>query len=283
MDNPNTVDDALAALRPELHRYLARMMGSVIDGEDVLQDTLLKALRALQSGTEVQNLRAWAFRIAHTTALNALRVRARDRAMAATLAMEVHMDELPKGGDMVDTLRPFMALTPKQRSAVILRDVLGYSAEEVADLTESSVSSVKSALHRGRSDLRKATARPPAQLDPDTMARLQTYAAHFNAHDFDRIRAELAEEVRLDLVARETVQGKARVGHYFTNYSAQDDWLLAPGQVEDRPAILVFDRQNPGKAPRYFVLLDWTPLGLIKIRDFRYANYAMTDATWARV
>lgn len=68
----------LARMRPKLHRYCARMVGSVIDGEDVLQDALIKAMEALQSVTPV-NTEGWLFRIAHNTALDFLRRRNRRR------------------------------------------------------------------------------------------------------------------------------------------------------------------------------------------------------------
>ena len=72
---------ALAAeVRPQLHRYCARLMGSVIDGEDVAQDTMLRALVALQDLDEIPPLRPWLFRVAHNRALDLLRGRAVRRA-----------------------------------------------------------------------------------------------------------------------------------------------------------------------------------------------------------
>lgn len=71
--NTDEFEDRLKALRPRLHRYCARMTGSSVDGEDVLQDTLIKALRARAEGTIVENLEAWLFRIAHNTSLDFLR------------------------------------------------------------------------------------------------------------------------------------------------------------------------------------------------------------------
>ena len=276
--------EALPALRPELHRYCSRMTGSVIDGEDVLQETLLSACRALQSGTDVRELRPWLFRIAHNTALNLLRSKGRDRALREAAAREIREPfEVSMPDTVTDSLRSFLRLTPRQRSAVILRDVLGYSASEVADLTGSSVEAVKSTLHRGRVVLAEANDDNDAPLSPDDHRKLADYAACFNAHEFDRLRDLLAAEVRLELVARERRLGKAEVGDYFGNYSRRDDWLMAPGRVERRPAILAFDRNDPEGDPVYFILLDYDGSEVSAIRDFRYARYAMADAAWERL
>ncbi len=124
---------AIPEIRPELHRYLARMAGSVIDGEDLVQETLLKAARAIAGGIGVTNLRAWLFSIAHNTALNFLRARKTERSMKDEVRRQApNLRGLPLSSAVSGNLRPLMALSPRQRSAVILRDVLGYSASEVA-------------------------------------------------------------------------------------------------------------------------------------------------------
>ena len=76
------IEPLLARMRPKLHRYCARMVGSVIDGEDVLQDALIKAMEALQSAAPVVNPEGWLFRIAHNTALDFLRRRNRQAGAA---------------------------------------------------------------------------------------------------------------------------------------------------------------------------------------------------------
>lgn len=285
--NPTAVaalEAALPGLRPELHRYCARMTGSVIDGEDVLQETLLKATRALRDGTSVGDLRAWLFGIAHNVAVGLFRTRDRETAMKKAIAdITGPSEEMPTCGGVADVLRPFLDLTPRQRSAVILRDVLGYSAAQVADLTDSSVQSVKSALHRGRAVLRQSRSQDAPRVLPEQQRRaLARYAACFNAHEFDCLREMLTEEVRLDLVARQQRTGRAAVGGYFGNYRKQRDWRMAPGSVEGRPAILAFDRQDPAGQPRYFILLEFRDALVLSIRDFRYARYVMADTCWER-
>lgn len=278
---------ALPSIRPELHRYCARMTGSVIDGEDVLQDTLLNAARALATDIIVTDLRAWLFRIAHNTALNMFRSRKNDAAMKQELAKTTPpTSEMPTQRQTADNLRPFLTLTPKQRSSVILRDVLGYSAAEVADLTQTSVTSVKSALHRGRTQLKKQSSIPKTAMPPlseEAREKLATYATHFNAHQFDQLRDVLSEEVRLELVSVEKREGKQGVSGYYSNYQKRSDWLASPGIVEGRPAILINDQSAPSDTPAYFILLEYQGRAINFIRDFRYARYIMADATWQRL
>jgi len=180
------------------------------------------------------------------------------------------------------SLRTFMRLPVAQRSSVILMDVLGYSLDEIGDVTATTIPAVKAALHRGRARLRKLAQEPddlalPALAEPER-ARLKVYVDRFNAHDFDALRDMLAEEVRLDLVNKHELRGRSTVGNYFTNYSRADDWHFVPGWVDRRPAILVCDRRNASAPPMYFVLLEWTADRLTNIRDFRFARYAIEGA-----
>ena len=278
------LEAALTTLRPDLHRYCSRMAGSVIDGEDVLQDCLLRATRALKDGAVVDDLRAWLFRIAHNAAIDLFRARKRETAMKEEFGRDQPaFDEMPLHSTIGDTLRPFLRLTPKQRSTVILRDVLGYSALQVAELTDSSVDSVKSALHRGRQLLKRQDPdHEPPPLDEADKRRLALYADCFNAHEFERLRDMLSEEVRLELVSVEHRKGRAGVGGYYSNYQKRLDWLMAPGCVEGRPAILAFDRDDPAGPPIYFILLRFDGERVEAIRDFRYARYVMADARWER-
>jgi RNA polymerase sigma-70 factor (ECF subfamily) len=284
-DGLETFTAALPALRGELHRYLARMTGSVIDGEDLLQDALMSAAIALQNGADVENMRAWLFRIAHNTALNMFRAHKREAAMKRHLINLPPTEPAAPTNQLPEALTPYLSLSPKQRSAVILRDVFGYSAAEVADLTQSSVSAVKSALHRGRAELtkaRKAAKSTPNTLTDEQSKLLHLYADLFNAHEFDRIRDMLSAEVHLELVSVETRDGKELVSGYYENYAKRTDWHMAPGLLEGQPAILAFDRHDPNARPLYFILLEADRDGIIRMRDFRYARYVMDDAEWCR-
>src|SRR6195256_1781944 len=268
----------LVTMRPKLHRYCARMVGSVLDGEDVLQDSLIKAVEAHAAGeisNPIENPEGWLFRIAHNTALDFLRRRQRQEALHAVREVEMIVDQL----DAVTSrqiasasLRTFMRLPVAQRSSVILMDVLGCSLQEICAIMECSLPAAKAALHRGRTQLRAFADEPenvPQQsLSDADRERLGAYVAHFNARDFDAIRALIADDVRLELVSKTRLNGKAEVSRYFGNYSNVSDWHLVPGLVEGQPAILVFDPNEPGSAPKYFMLLKWLADKISFIRDF---------------
>jgi RNA polymerase sigma-70 factor (ECF subfamily) len=277
----------LTEMRPKLHRYCARMVGSVIDGEDVLQDALIKVVEAFPSAGPIGNPEGWLFRVAHNTALDFLRRRSRQQMLLAGEEVEMMADpadDILSRQIAATSLRTFMRLPVAQRSSVILADVLGCSLQEVCDVMDHSLPAVKAALNRGRTRLRELAEEdddaPRPQLSDADRKRLSAYVAHFNARDFDAIRAMIADDVRLELVNKTRMAGKAEVSRYFGNYAKAEDWHLVPGLVEGRPAILVFDPNEPGAGPKYFMLLDWSAEKVAIIRDFRHAAYVIEGADY---
>ena len=276
----------LAELRPRLHRYCSRMTGSVIDGEDVLQETLVKAIEAFPHTGPLANVEGWLFRIAHNAALDFLRRRARREGIQdGDEALETIADPdsaIERRQAAAASLRTLMRLPVAQRSSVILMDVLGHSLEEISEVLESTVPAVKANLHRGRQRLVELAAepddRPPPVLAEADRQRLAAYVARFNARDFDALRAQLADDVKVEVVNRTRLSGRGEVGRYFGNYSQTNDWHLAPGLVEGRPAVVVLDPAQPAGLPVYFMLIDWRDGRLLNVRDFRYARYVVDGA-----
>jgi RNA polymerase sigma-70 factor, ECF subfamily len=284
--DPEALDRLLVRLRPRLHRYCARMVGSVIDAEDIVQEASIKAIESFAGPTAIANPEAWLFQIVHNTALDVLRRRVRqprfgdeeDLAMVSDPNDEVHQREAAAAA-----LHAFMRLPVAQRSSVILKDVLGYSLDEIGGITGGSLAAVKAALHRGRERLRAAMEepddRPPPALSPAERTRLSAYVERFNARDFDAIRDMLAQDVQVELVTKTRMKGRTEVGgRYFGNYSKADDWHLDLGLVDRRPAVIARDPHDPTHRPVYFILLHWTDGHVATIRDFRHAPYVIEAA-----
>jgi len=277
-------EDRLTALRPRLHRYCARMTGSTIDGEDVLQDTLEKALSARAEGARVDNLEGWLFRIAHNTSLDLLRRGSRNKVVPLTEDFEA--EPMPEVDMVAVSFQTFLRLPELQRCAVIIKDVLGHSIEEVASIAGCTPVAAKSALQRGRSTLRQLAQMPMdtqlPQMSDAARQKMVAFVDLFRTGDFDAIRAMLADDVRLELVNRLKWEGLDKIVPYFTRYAEETKWRFSFGAVEGRPAMLVFESGAMEK-PAYFVLVDWRNDQISAIRDFLFAPYALESADWVRL
>ncbi|WFP76832.1 RNA polymerase sigma factor [Mesorhizobium sp. WSM4906] len=274
----------LVDLRPKLHRYAARMAGSTVEGEDIVQEAVVKALGAHDGGATVERPEQWLFRIAHNAAQDHLRRRQRERSRMTEADM-TEIEDLSASAETrlaaAASLRSFMQLTLAQRSAVILVDVLGLSLYETCEVTGATLAATKAALHRGRAELKTLAAAPDdvplPKLDPDEERRLRRYIDLFNARDFDAVRALIDEDIELEVVNRTRLSGKKQASIYFGNYDRVSDWALSLGFVDGQPAILIRNPQADD-AVRGFVLIDWRGDEAVRIRDFRYASYCVADA-----
>ncbi|ADV11828.1 sigma-70 family RNA polymerase sigma factor [Mesorhizobium sp. M7A.F.Ca.US.014.04.1.1] len=274
-----------AAMRPELHRYCARLMGSVIDGEDVVQDTFARAFVALNELGEVPQLRPWLFRVAHNRALDLLRSRAIRAAEPIEAALEIADDTKADPVEMLmrrqaiqTAVSRFAELPLLQRSVVILRDVLDEPLAEIAALLGITVDAVKGHLARGRARLREVSAQ--ASSAPDARiasAAVVRYATLFNQRDWDGLRALLADDVRLHQSLHATRSGAADVGMFFTIYAKSDRVWLTPAWLDGREVIAVFESHADQK-PHHFMWLEWREGQISFIRDYRYVSYVTDDA-----
>ena len=277
---------ALASeLRPELHRYCARLTGSVIDGEDVVQDALAKALAALGTLEAATPLRAWLFRIAHNRALDLLRsrvVRAAEPLDAAPEAVDTGtpdpLEMLMRQEAVRTAVSRFVELPTVQRSVIILKDVLDHSLEDIAALLGLTVNAVKAHLARGRARLKQLNARAapePGRHAPS--AAVARYAALFNQRDWDGLRALLADDVRLNQATYPPRAGAADVGRFFSFYEGFDPVRLVPAWLERREVVAVF-ADGPASTPSYVMCLEWRDGRIAFIHDYRYARYILNGA-----
>jgi len=273
-------------LRPELHRYCARMTGSVFDGEDVVQDTLAKAYYALGQMLQPPHLKPWLFRIAHNTAMDSLKRHERKYTdLVPDVPERAQPEEAGVDPELVEAaLAVFVELPPVQRSAIILKDVLGHSLEDAATTMGASVGAVKAALSRARGNVARAprTAIAPARpASAQERATLRRYVDLFNAHDWSSLRALLGEESQLDIVSR--LKHRAVDAGYYDRYAEivrNEDMRAEAGYVDGVPAIAIF-RPPSSAAPAYFMLLESSD-GLVSlVRDFRYVPYIAADARFS--
>jgi len=264
----------VAALRPELHRYCARLTGSVIEGEDIVQDTLAKAFYALSLSPEVPPLRPWLFRIAHNAALDFLKSHGRKvTEVSDELEDLAGFDDQPDPGVVRAALARFLVLPVAQRSAVILKDVLGHSLEETAQTMGVTVMAVKAALVRGRRRLSSPEG-SGREAPSATAGELERYAALFNARDWDGVRALVGDDCRLDLVSKSQRRGK-QVRMYFERYEKEDVRLRV---VRLDGELLLAAYVGAAERPAYFIVVAFEAGSVASIRDFRYVPYIAAEA-----
>jgi RNA polymerase sigma-70 factor, ECF subfamily len=237
--------ETVSTLRPSLHRYYARMTGSVMDGEDVVQEALIEAYRKLDKYDESRPLKPWLFRIAHNRCIDFLRHRGvRDEAEAAVAVPEAVSPTEPATlgiGKAVEQL--VTSLPPKERACILLKDVFDYSLEEIAELVDSTVGGVKAALNRGRTKLASSPA--PAQsarsANPELAKIMQLYVDRFNRRDWDGVPELISADARLSVLDRFT--GKFADAPYFFNYDRWPwPWKLAVGEMDGEPVVVILQR-----------------------------------------
>ncbi|MFL5915930.1 MAG: sigma-70 family RNA polymerase sigma factor [Gaiellaceae bacterium] len=237
---PATVGE-LEQYRRDLTGYCYRMLGSAFEAEDAVQETMLRAWRSLDRFEGRSALKSWLYRIATNVCFDQLNGRERRaRPMDLGPAQEPlfeNLAELPEVtwitplptpdelAEQRETLRlAFVAalqhLPPKQRAALILCEVLKWQATEAAELFDTSVASINSALQRARATLATADTTAPADLDDETRALLERYVDAFEAYDIDRLT---------DLLHEDAVQSMPPYSLWLRGRDDIFTWWLGPG------------------------------------------------------
>ena len=286
--------ELVAPHRRELHFHCYRILGSMQDAEDVLQETLLAAWRGLGRFEERASLRAWLYRIATNRCLNALRDAGRRPPPRLDLPfatpeptrlgeptwLEPYPDVLLEGSatlrpDPTRATRPGRhsswhssprsnTLPPRQRAALVLRDVLGFHAAEVAGMLDSSVDSVKGALKRARATLEQRLPatdrdRSPLPNSPGERELVQRFADAFQTDDINGIVALLTEDAWLTMPPSTLeYQGRLAIASFLrenTNWRRGQRYRLVPTRANTQPA---FGTTAPMRTRRSPTPPDWS-------------------------
>jgi RNA polymerase sigma-70 factor (ECF subfamily) len=274
--------ETITQLRPSLHRYCARMTGSVMDGEDVVQEALFEAYRKLEKFDDGRALKPWLFRIAHNRCIDFLRKRG-VRIEAETAAAgpdQVESNELLALGLGGALEHLVISLPPKERACVLLKDVFDHSLEEVAELVESTVGGVKAALHRGRARI-KASPTPrkiQAPGNPELVQLLGLYVERFNRRDWNGVRELISADAQLRVVAR--YAGPLAGSPYFGRYEQlPGPWRLAVGEIDGEPMVIVFEGEAGTWTRRWLVRLEVVNQRIGRITDYVFCPWILEAAT----
>jgi len=271
--------ETVTQLRPSLHRYCARMTGSVMDGEDVVQEALFEAYRKLDKFDDRRPLKPWLFRIAHNRCIDFLRKRG-VRVEAETAAMvpdAVNPVEPPALGLGRAVEHLVSSLPPKERACVLLKDVFDYSLEEIAELVDSTVGGVKAALNRGRAKLQgtPAPTNPSRVVDPELTRIMRLYVDRFNRRDWDGVRELISADARLTVA--DAFVGKLLDAPYFRNYERWSmAWKLAVGEVDGEPVVMILQRCADTWTPYSVVRLDVDGQRINRIRDYAHCPWLIS-------
>jgi len=273
--------ETISTLRPSLHRYCARMTGSVMDGEDIVQEALFEAYRKLSQFDQNRPLKPWLFRIAHNRSIDFLRRRGvRDEAEIAAALPEAIEPADPVLG-MGKAVEHFvLTLPPKERACILLKDVFDYSLEEIAELVDSTVGGVKAALKRARSKLAESPAqtKPTRSVSPELKQVMQLYVERFNRRDWDGVRELLSADARLNVAER--FAGKFAEASYFFNYDRWPwPWRLALGEVDDEPVIIVLRRGVDTWTPHSAIRFRVSGQSVTRIVDYIHCPWVLSAAT----
>ena len=266
----------------QVHCY--RMLGSAQDAEDLAQETLLRAWRALPRFEPRAQFQTWLYRIATNACLDELERRPRRPELIDPFPdRPVGEAEAPvydpaaryaiREGMELALVRAIQQLPGRQRPVLIFRDVLGWSAPEVAELLESTVAAVNSALQRARATIEEHLPSPePAALEPEERELLGRYVDAFERDDVDGLVALLREDAVLRMPPQRPVIGATAIARFFRETAAHGDlsrMRLTPTRANGRHAVVVQRvASDGGVSPHGILVLEISGEAIVGIDAF---------------
>jgi RNA polymerase sigma-70 factor (ECF subfamily) len=271
-----------ASHRVPLHRHCYRILGSLHDADDAVQETMLRAWRGIGRFEPRAQLGSWLYRIGTNVCLRMLEQRRREHPLSVDSHLEPYPDALleaipspaPGPEEKVEEqeqiglafVTAMQLLPPKQRVAVVLRDVLGWPARDVADLLDDTVAAVNSALQRGRERLEREQrqgiyARTHAPASAAAEARvMRRFQDAWAAVDIDGIVALLADDALLTMPPEAArFEGRAAVAAFFASVplgGRLDRVKLVTTRANRQPALAAYaDEQAEGSFEAYGVMV----------------------------
>jgi RNA polymerase sigma-70 factor, ECF subfamily len=274
--------ETITQIRPRLHRYCSRMTGSVLDGEDVVQDALFEAYRKLDQYDDSRPLGPWLFRIAHNRCIDWLRKRGvRVEAETTSMGPDYVMPANPPVlgvGRAVEQL--VISLPPKERACVLLKDVFDYTLEEIAELADSTVGGGKAALSRARSKLAALPEQrmPPQESNAEMSKLLHLYVERFNRRDWDGLRELIAADAQLRVADK--FAGRLDESPYFGNYERLTvPWQMAVGEVDGELVVVALHQHRDEWKPVSVARLEVIDQHIARIVDYWHCPWVLSAAT----
>ena len=256
LDSADLFGDHVARHRGELFAHCYRMMGTVDEAEDALQEALTRAWEGRHTFRRSISVRAWLFRIATNVCLNAIESRKRGRVepgpcpddlLTAIPSPETGPEARYDSHESVSLafLTVLQLLPPRQRAVLLLRDVLAFSASEVAVLLDTTTQSVNSALQRARATLRGRYDRPggPPEMRANSPNLLERYVRAWEAADVAGLVALLREDAVLIMPPRPTVVGATQIGEFLARSIFPMETRLIGTRSNLGPAFVAFTHE----------------------------------------
>jgi RNA polymerase sigma-70 factor (ECF subfamily) len=276
--------NAVAKYRPVLHRFCTRMCGSVLDGEDLVQEILAAASYKVTPANP-GFLEPSLLKMAHRACEYFIRL---DRGRRERPVVYGDGLNRPIGPQQQWTKTPIeeslaaraYMLQSFDRAVVVVRDVLGYSWMEAVQLFDSTVGQVKLALHRGRAILRELpplTPSPP--IDPERLAMFRTLAECFNRLDAAVFQRLVRADARIEIVGAFSGRMSDMDSLYAGTYAAIPwEWTQSVALVDREPVLVTSRREGDEWRPYSAVRLWWERGKVVRVRDYMHIRHILRDA-----